>query len=151
MSRRDHANAVLAAFGAEIGLGPVALGPDGRLSLNFNDLLVTVRHCDEPVETLWFMAEIGRIPDEGTTAAQALLELNLQTALRNVMTICLAKDGTTVVGHTALPVALLSLARLKAVLGPLVENALTISEALRAADFAQAQPARAAPADAFRV
>ena len=132
MSRIHHVNGVLKEFGAEMGL-TLELGAGDRTSLRFDDVLVTFVYREQPMELLWLYVDLGPVPATGSAVPAMLLELNLQTWLRNVMTISVDQAGARAVGHNVMPLATLDHAPLKAVLKAMLDAAIHIRGQLEGA------------------
>ena len=122
MSRAHHVNDVLNEFGKEIGL-EVELGEADRASLRFDGVLVTFAYRTQPIEMLWLYVDLGPIPTSGSAVPIMLLELNLHTWLRTVMTISIDRTGARARGHNVIPVATLDAASLKTVLQAMLDSA----------------------------
>jgi hypothetical protein len=144
MSRRDYASRIISDLCTEMGLPALALDADGRLSLRFDDITVTLRHAEWPTELLTVLVDLGETPTAGAAGLAALLELNLAAWARGGMTIGLGADGRRVLGRNAIPVGRLDTGTLRATIEPMLIAARSIRPAL--ADLRPGAPAPGAGA-----
>ena len=131
MSRRDYANRIVQQLCADLGLPQSELDANGRLSLHFDDILVTIAHREHPLEMLSLLIDLGELPPGDTIAPEYLLELNLHSWLRNCMTIGLDETGQQVLGHNAIPLTHLDAAGLRELLEAMLTAGRAIRQALR--------------------
>jgi len=136
MSRLDYSCSIFDELSSELGLPDLRADADGRMSLTFDDMLVTLMHNDHPVDTVSIYVDLGAVPARGTKTLSSLLELNLLTWLRNNMTIGLDNDSGRAVGWNAIPVSQLSVAALREVMEAMLTAAMPIREALDQPDIA---------------
>ena len=129
MSRRDYANRIVQQLCADLGLPPSELESDGRLSLHFDDILITIAHREQPLEMLSLLIDLGELPPGDTVAAEYLLTLNFNSWLRNGTTLGLDAAGRRILGQNAIPVSTLDVAGLREVL----EAMLTVAQGARQA------------------
>lgn len=138
MSRFDYVCHVVTEFCTEMGLPALVPDADGRLSLNFDDITVTLQHVTWPIEQLTVLIDLGETP-AGAPGLAALLELNLAAWGRGTMTIGLTADRQRVLGRSGVPVAGLDTTSLRATLEPMLVTAKSIRAAL--ADLSHSMPA----------
>ncbi|MCP3880490.1 MAG: CesT family type III secretion system chaperone [Sulfitobacter sp.] len=151
MSRRDFASSIVEQWCEEIGLTGVKADAQGRLSLTFEETIVTFAHREQPVETVAIYIDLGTMPKNGAGVPEMLLSLNLQTWLSNNMTIGLDPDSDRAIGWNTIPVSQLSISTLREVTEAMLTTAMSIKEALDRPGFAAEAATRNqdAPPDPF--
>lgn len=127
MSRRDFACGVIKKWCEGLGFVNIEVEPDGRLSLAFNDFLVTFAYSDQPLETIWVYLDLGELENNGPDDLASLFELNLQTWLVRTMTVGLDNKTGRVIAWNIIPVTHLN----ETALQELVQAMLTVATSLR--------------------
>ena len=108
MSRLRYVEQVISEFATSIDLPACSFDQSNRLSLTFDEYLVTFSYHSQPFENLSVHVDLGDIPAQGRAHLLALLELNGQSWMSGVMTIGLNPAGDRIIGMTLMPVSALN-------------------------------------------
>ncbi|MEO1017732.1 MAG: type III secretion system chaperone [Pseudomonadota bacterium] len=128
MTRLDYAQDLCNQLGHKMGMNDLAFDDQGRLSLTFDDLLVTFHYQEEPLEMIAIYADLGHPPVISADLALLLFEANLQSWLHRTMTIGVEAGTDHVVGAAYLPLVSTDFTNLMLV----VENMLKIGNKIQA-------------------
>lgn len=133
--------ALLDAFAAKAGVGPIRLNEDGWATIGLDDLAVHLE-APEGAEMLGFNAWLGEAPEEKRVAiATAIADANYLLAATQGATIGMNRRTGDVVIAVQVPADWLTLVRFERIL----ENFATVALAFRGRLLAEA-PAAAPPA-----
>lgn len=89
-------NSLLADYANELGLDHLELDSDHRVSLLVGDIPLTLALTAEPIETLWIVLELGRLDVNNLSQAAWLLQANLGLGTRQILTLGIGIDQTTI-------------------------------------------------------
>ena len=130
MSRFDHVNAVLKELGSDMGMGALTLDSTDRLSLYFDDLLVTFAYGSEPVELLWIYVELASDVGHQSEILQRILQFGFEAWAQNVMTLGLDDNRNRLIGYTSIPVTVLDLTILSETITGILSASRNLRESL---------------------
>lgn len=123
MSRRDYCLGCVEEWCNDLGLTEHRADSEGRLSLTFDEMLVTFAYTEQPIEGVTIKIDLGPIAPTGGEAPQQLLTLNLHTWLRRSLTIGLNRDNNHAVGWNMVPASLLSVTTLRETVESMITSA----------------------------
>ena len=141
MSRYDYVTLVLNEIGDEIGMGSLRLDDSNRVSLLFDEVLVTFTYVAFPFEQLRLHIELAEIAERDVPMMQQVAQVAMECWLNGVMTIALDKQGRKVVGHMSIPVSRLESNSLKDSLDGVLTRATAVREKLAQATLGETQTA----------